>query len=203
MPEKLNWWIGLIFAVGATLFAVASLLSLFPAVAKKLSLNSAAAGTFFAGSIPFTIAAYLQLFQAANAPGHSKKSSLHFFGWQPQNIGWLSSALQFVGTLLFNVNTLNGLLDPSGWMLQELVIWSPNVLGSVLFLASGYLAFIETCHRHWAFRPSDLSWWVVAINLMGCISFMLSALFGVVLPQPIPGWENASLVFTFAGALFF
>ena len=129
MPEKLNWWIGLIFAVGATLFAVASLLSLSPVVAEKLSLNSAAAGTFFAGSIPFTIAAYLQLFQAANAPVHSKKSSLHFFGWQPQNIGWLSSALQFVGTLLFNVNTLNGLLDPSGWMLQEMVIWSPNRLG--------------------------------------------------------------------------
>ena len=68
MPQQLNWWIGIIFAVGALLFALASVLSLWPNLAAAWSLDSTAINAiFFAGSIPFTIAAYLQLFQAANA----------------------------------------------------------------------------------------------------------------------------------------
>ena len=203
MPGKLNWWIGLIFALGASLFALASLLSLLPGLAKALSLESVPPGMFFAGSIPFSIAAYLQLYQAANAHVDRKRTTPILFGWQPHRVGWLASALQFIGTLLFNVNTLSALIDPSGWIVQELIIWSPNVLGSILFLVSGYLAFIEACHRHWAFRPRDISWWVVFINLLGCVCFMLSAVFGVILPQPLAGWESASLGFTFAGAVLF
>jgi hypothetical protein len=70
MPRKLNWWIGTIFAVGSLLFALASVLALAPSLAASWSINSSGINaTFFAGSIPFTVAAYLQLFQAANA-GH-------------------------------------------------------------------------------------------------------------------------------------
>jgi hypothetical protein len=44
--------------------------SLVPDLARMLSINSAAISRiFFVGSIPFTTAAYLQLFQAANAEG--------------------------------------------------------------------------------------------------------------------------------------
>ena len=68
MPGQLNWWIGIIFALGSLLFAVASVLSLAPGLAQVLSLDSTGTNAvFFAGSIPFTIAAYLQLYQAANA----------------------------------------------------------------------------------------------------------------------------------------
>ena len=34
------------------------------------------------------------------------------------------------------------------WFEQELVVWAPNIVGSTLFLASGYLAFVETCHGY-------------------------------------------------------
>jgi hypothetical protein len=228
----LNWWIGSIFAIGSLLFAVASVLSLSPTLAAAWSLDSMQINAiFFAGSIPFTTAGYLQLFQAANAgefspasekgaasekgsglfsrngpQGASQKRGLtpfHFIGWRPRDIGWLSSALQFVGTILFNFNTFDAMIPSINWFGQDLVIWAPNMIGSILFLASGYLAFIETCHAYWAWQPKRISWWVVFTNLLGCVGFMIAALFAIVLPTAHTEAVTLSVVFTLLGAIGF
>jgi hypothetical protein len=209
-PRQLNWWIGTVFAVGSLLFALASVLSLAPALARAWSLDSTAINAiFFAGSIPFTIAAYLQLYQAANAGEFTRDDTQSsrrpvLFGWRPHDIGWLSSALQFVGTILFNINTLDAMIPSLDGLQQDLEIWAPDFVGSILFLTSGYLAFSETCHAHWAWKPSSVSWWVVFTNLLGCVGFMISALFAIVLP----GATNTVAVtlciaFTLLGALCF
>ena len=210
MPQHLNWWIGIIFALGSLLFAVASVLSLRPAVAQAWSLDATQINAiFFMGSIPFTIAAYLQLFQAANAgefrPDSTPLTSpLKLLGWRPHDIGWLSCALQFIGTILFNFNTFDAMLPTLTWFQQDLLIWAPNIIGSILFLASGYLAFTETCHNWWAWKPGSISWWVVLINLLGCVGFMISALLAIVLPGT-PNIEvvHMSIFFTLLGAICF
>ena len=210
MPWQLNWWIGNIFAIGSVLFAAASVLSLAPALAQAWALNTVRINAiFFAGSIPFTIAAYLQLFQAANAgeflPDDAKsRQRPKLFGWQPHDAGWLSSSLQFIGTILFNFNTFDAMIPSLMWFEEDLVIWAPNIIGSILFLVSGYLAFIETCHAHWAWKLKTISWWVVFTNLLGCVGFMISAVFALVLPGP-PNAEaiTLSVVFTLLGAIGF
>jgi hypothetical protein len=209
-PRQLNWWIGTVFALGSLLFAVASILSLAPSLVRAWSLNEMAVNAvFFAGSIPFTTAAYLQLFQAANvAPFAGNESSpkqrRKFFGWRPHDIGWLSSALQFLGTILFNFNTFDAMIPGLTWFEQDLVIWIPDFAGSVLFLFSGYLAFIEACHEHWAWQPKSISWWVVFINLLGCGGFMVSAVFSIVLPGS-PNLEivTVATILTLQGAVCF
>jgi len=209
MPSLMNWWIGVIFAIGAASFAVASLLYLLPSVAKALSLSTDIYNQiYFAGSLPFTTAAYLQLFQAANvvkfgeAPSHQQKIKL--IGWNPSNVGWLSCLLQFFGTILFNVNTLDAQLSRLTWFQQDLLIWAPNIVGSVLFLISGYLAFIETCHAHFAWLPRNSSWWVVLVNLLGCIAFLIAAFLAIVLPGPSnPNLAPLAVVFTLLGAIGF
>jgi hypothetical protein len=207
----LNGWIAILFALGALLFSLGSVLSLAPALARACSLSSTGVNAvYFVGSIPFTMAAYLQLFQAANAPqlSGSKVSSAgsrrKIFGWRPQDIGWLSSALQFAGTILFNINTLDVMHPSPNWIYQDLEIWAPDVIGSVLFLASGCLAFMETCHAYWAWRPSSVSWWVTLVNLAGCIGFMIAALFALVLPDA-PNMEamTVAAAFTLQGAVCF
>ncbi len=208
-PGQLNWWIGVLFAMGSLLFALASLLSLAPSLANAWSLDSTRVNAiFFIGSIPFTFAAYLQLFQAANAgefhpTGASSRSRLTLFGFKPKDIGWLSCALQFVGTILFNFNTGDAMTPSLGWIQQDKYVWAPNMVGSILFLVSGYLAFVETCHAHWAWRPRSLSWWVVFTSLLGCISFMIAALFAVALPITPSEWTTISIVFTLVGAICF
>jgi hypothetical protein len=210
MPRQLNWWIGVVFALGSSLFLLGSVLSLAPGVTQAWGIDNHAINlTFFAGSIPFTTAAYLQLFQAANAGepsphGNAETRSVVLFGWRPHDIGWLSCTLQFPGTLLFNLNTFDALLPNLDWLQQDLAIWAPDTAGSVLFLASGYLAFIETCHAHFAWRPRDIAWWVTFANLLGCVAFMISAVFAFIPPQA-PEFDAAELavLFTLIGAAGF
>ena len=201
-PQSLNWWIGCIFAIGSSLFAAGSLLTLVPQLAKASGLEANINAIFFAGSIPFTTAAWLQLFQAANA-GRSPNQSRKLFGWRPHDVGWLSCALQFAGTILFNFNTFDGMIPGLNWFQSDLAVWTPNILGSLLFFASGYLAWIETCHAHWSFQPREIAWWIVAINLLGCISFLLSAFWGISLPTTPEDWPTISVAFTLAGAICF
>lgn len=203
MPRRLNWWIGAVFAIGSLWFAVGSLLAMWPAMAEALGIGAKAVNwIFFAGSVPFTTAAYLQLHQAANA-GRSGGKRL-WFGWQPKEIGWLSCALQFVGTLLFNVNTFDATIEGLDWLQQDLAIWIPDVAGSVLFLASGYLAYAETCHGHLRWRVEGISWWVTFANLLGCVAFMVSACFAFVPPE-MPAFDAGwwALFFTLLGAVGF
>lgn len=210
MPGQLNWWIGVVFALGSALFALGSVLSLVPALARSWSLDTQAVNAiFFAGSLPFTTAAYLQLFQAANTAAfatHDQAVRRRWagLGWRPRDIGWLSCALQFLGTLLFNVNTFDGMLAGLDWLQADLAVWIPELVGSVLFLASGYLAFIETCHAHLAWKPGSLSWWVTFTNLLGCMAFMVSAVFAFVPMQSTNGDAvTLSLIFTLLGAVGF
>lgn len=208
LGPALNRPIGGLFALGSLLFAAGSILSLWPALAQVASLDSLAVNAvFFAGSIPFTLAAALQWFQAANAApfGASDTGAPRpWLGWRPRDIGWLSCALQFAGTLLFNLNTLDAMRTPSRWLAQDIFVWTPDLVGSILFLASGYLAFVETCHAHGAWRPRELAWWLTAANLFGCVAFMVSAVFAFV-PRHASALPLASMAlsFTLLGAIGF
>ncbi|MGU3576032.1 hypothetical protein ACLBWZ_10895 [Brucellaceae bacterium C25G] len=179
--ESYNCYIGTSFAIGAFIFGLASVLMFFslhcPALSNLTNL------TFFTGSIPFTIAAALEHFQSANSvspdkmgetPARARKIVL--IGWQPFNAGWLSSATQLLGTIAFNISTFNAIAPTDINAINTLEIWAPNFEGSVLFLISGYLAFIEVGNRYWSWKPFNISWQNVFINLLGCIAFMISAL---------------------------
>ncbi len=204
-PRRLNWWIGIGFSVGAFLFALAAILALAPAFGiASNSINR----TYFAGSIFFTAAAFAQLHQAANAPppdgDETRTQARAVFSWRPGDAGWLSCALQFAGTLAFNLSTWDATVPQLDRIEEDLAIWAPDFVGSVLFLVSGWLAFVETCHAHWAWRSQSLSWRITAINLLGCIAFMISAVFGYV-PRPGAAFDPATLstAFTCLGALGF
>ena len=186
------------------------MLCLYPGLAAATAISASATGAiFFAGSLPFTTAAYLQLWQAANAkdiPGDTIKphKRRRLFNWRPRDVGWLSCALQFIGTVLFNINTFDAMSPPPSWIEQDVMVWIPNFFGSIAFLASGYLAFIEVCHRHWAWQPRSLTWWLVFINLMGCMAFMASALTAMSFPGPTNTMLlTLSLAGTLTGALCF
>lgn len=206
-PGELNWWIGIIFAIGASLFAVASMMVLATQYAPRISIDSMTPKfVYFTGSIPFTVAAYLQLFQAANVVSPSARAwrGTRLLGWRPGDLGWLSCFLQFLGTLLFNLNTFDAMIPSLPWFDQELLVWIPDFVGSVLFLSSGYLAFIEASHAYWSWQPKSLSWWVVFVNLLGCIGFMVAAVFSIVLPQEMANkLMIVAVAFTLQGAICF
>ena len=90
------------------------------------------------------------------------------------------------------------------WLGYDILVWVPDYVGSILFLVSGTAAIIEFCSRVWCWQLKSLTWWIVMINLVGCVAFMISAFAAFVRPNPIFGnlltW---STVFTLIGAVCF
>ncbi|CAM3707124.1 hypothetical protein [Kerstersia gyiorum] len=188
-----NRIVGALFAIGSLLFMLGASLSLLPG---SLGLSSPQVGlVYFLGSIPFTMAAYMQHFQSANAPAFSVQQQpaapparIRLIGWQPRSAGWISTLAQFIGTVAFNVNTYDGIGTPANWYLQDTLVWAPDMIGSVLFLISGYLAMLETSHAYWSWRPRELAWQIAFINLWGCIFFMTAAVLAYVPQRQEAAW---------------
>jgi hypothetical protein len=55
--------------------------------------------------------------------------------------------------------------------------------GSVCFLVASALAYAEVCHRWWCMRRRSLSWWIVALNLLGSAAFGVAAIASLVDPS--------------------
>jgi hypothetical protein len=178
-PAAGDWWMGALFAIGSACFAVASFLSQWASVPRP-----GIGVTFFAGSIFFTSAAFLQL-RLSETPA-DKRASL----------------IQFVGTLFFNVSTFMGMQHGFDVKETDLRVWTPDVFGSVCFLVSSWLAYVIVR------RPST-AWRIAALNLLGSIFFGISAIAALVEPsttEPVSAaianaGTTAGAVCFFAGAL--
>ena len=204
-PRSLNWWISVLFMIGSLHFIIGSLLTLAGATYSYLIDL-----IFFSGSLFFTCAGYSQYNQTINAPealdssGDPLKSrKRRLFAWQPHRIDFWATFPQFLGTLAFNVTTFTAFLSV-GWLGYDILVWSPDFVGSVLFLTAGFAAILEYCHHFWCWQPKDLTWWIVMISFVGCIAFMISAFMAFVRPDPI--FDNLATwatIFTLIGAVCF
>jgi hypothetical protein len=201
-PSAVSWWIGILFAIGATCFTLGS----FPIYIKMVS-TIVDYETYFIGSIFFTTAAYLQYLETINAPIHLCRyiiQELRFLTWEPHRIDWWSTLIQFSGTLFFNISTLAAL--PSFLLLSNInnLVWGPDVYGSICFLTASYLAWIEVGNGFWSLKPSNISWRIVALNLIGSIAFGVSAIASYVSPSTgLPLSLTLTNLGTFAGAVCF
>lgn len=166
------------FVIGGALFALGAAVAQFGSGDPVES-----AGIYFAGGLFFNLGGYVSLLQVLNAPRHSPGSASlvtsgwRWWGYEPMRVDWLSACALFVGTLVFAVNLLDSFLQGLTVQQTNRLIWTPDVVGCVLFLISGHLAFAEICHRAWpCLRSRSLGWWVVAVNQLGSVLFMASAL---------------------------
>ena len=180
-PRTIGWWIALLFAIGSFLFA----LGVVPAYASAVG-PAADAMTFFAGSIFFTSAGYLQFFQAINAPtdvAGGARARRRWIAWQPARIDWWACGVQSIGTVFFNVSTYAATRSALDAAQAHQHVWRPDMLGSIAFMVASSLAWFEVCHGWWAVRTRSVSWWIVAMNLVGSIAFLLSAFAAYINPE--------------------
>jgi hypothetical protein len=200
-PRRLSWWIGVLFAIGATCFFVGPLPGFVELVGSGID-----GLVFFVGSVFFTTAAALQCVETFNADRGPAAESHRFriVAFEPGRIDWWSSIVQFAGTLLFNVNTYHAMSTGFDNPSYDRLVWAPDVIGSACFLVSGYLAYAEASGG--LLRPArrTLGWWIAAVNLVGCIAFGISAIAAYVVPSSGSVvdlvWANA---FTAFGGLCF
>jgi hypothetical protein len=200
-PERASWWIGVLFAIGATCFLVAP----FPGFEQLVGSGTDGA-VFFVGSIFFTTAAGLQCLETFNADRGPASGQRRFrvVAFEPRRIDWWSSVVQFAGTILFNVNTFRALqtgFDTPGY---DRLVWAPDAVGSICFLVSGYLAYVEVTGRLLGTPKPTIEWTIAAVNLLGCVAFGLAAIGGYVVPASGSVWHLAAAnLFTAFGGLCF
>jgi hypothetical protein len=147
-----NRLIGALFAVGSACFVIAP----FPGFLQLVGAGADGA-VFFAGSIFFTSAAFLQWRQSPRDP---------------------AGIVQLAGTLFFNRSTFNALQEGLSTEATDHLVWRPDALGSICFLVASALAW-------WALRDRgrDREWWIGALNMLGSILFGLSAIAAYVVPE--------------------
>jgi hypothetical protein len=200
---RLNLVAAVAFTVGGSLFALGAFFAQND-VGTLTTVNI----TYLVGGFFFSLGGYASVVLAANgatdeSPG-DRSSPMRWWGYQPRQLGWLSAAVLFVGTLLFAVSLIAAFaqsLTPrqsNGW------IWFPDIAGCVCFLVSGHLALLDACGGHIGVRVHSLSWWVVAVNQFGSFLFFLAGVAAFTRPATSRaldiGLVNGG---TFAGAVCF
>ena len=151
--------------------------------------------TFVAGSVFFTVAALTQWLLCGRP---------RFAGWRGGPASdWWSSAIQFAGTLCFNLSTTAALLQLTTVDGQP-SYWRPDVYGSAAFLISSVMAFNACAMRDRLWDPEARVWRVAWFNLLGSVFFAISAIAARSEPGSVnsvnPTLDNVG---TFVGALGF
>jgi len=209
-PWRIGWWVGVLFMFGSALFAIGGAMGTWPDMTLIRSIDQSHIGwIFFVGSLFFTAAGYLQWLEVINgdlgatpSPGSAPHRWL-FYGWRPRNLGYMAVGAQLIGTLLFNMNTADAMISGLDWMDQDMLVWAPNMLGSVCFLVASHASIMEVSHRYWTWQFHSLSWWITAVNMLGSIFFMVSAVCSFVEPGDTLAAPWLANFGTFAGAVCF
>ncbi|MEK9524207.1 hypothetical protein ACIOMM_34275 [Streptomyces sp. NPDC087908] len=175
--RRLNAVAATAFIIGGALFAAGASVALFGS-----GDATTCASIYFTGGLFFNCGGYVSLLQAVNAPRHTPGAEgtlvaerWRWWSYEPLRIDWLSAVVLFAGTLVFAVNLLDSFLQGLTTQQTNRLVWAPDVIGCVLFLISGHLSLAEICHGRPCLRRRDLGWWIVAVNQLGSILFMVSA----------------------------
>ncbi|MCU0307051.1 MAG: hypothetical protein MUE51_04635 [Thermoleophilia bacterium] len=196
-PRRLAWWIGVLFAAGSALFAAGAGVDLAGGDA------AVAAVVYFSGSIFFTTAAAGQFAEALNA---GRTSGGRRWAWAPRRADWLATAVQLVGTVLFNVNTALAIPQGLSARQEDALVWAPDAVGSACFLIASWVAWAEACGGRVRLRARGdvLEWRIGAANMAGSVLFAVSAAAALVLPSTGAALDDglASLA-TLGGAIGF
>src|SRR6266550_282782 len=154
---RLAWdrWIAVGFAIGSACFFIGP----FPGFVQLVG-TGADGVVFFAGSVFFTLAAALEV----------RESTLSLGRRWSADASWWSAAIQFAGTLLFNVSTFSAMQSGLSTHQQNKLVWAPDLIGSACFLVSGWLGYAVTTgphllHARWLPERRDRAWKMAAVNL--------------------------------------
>lgn len=183
------------FVLGGSLFCAGALLAQAHVGGPRL-----AAAVFLAGGVFFTTGGYSSVLLVANAGGEEWR----WWSTEPTRLDWASAVTLFVGTLYFGGSLLAALIGDLTTAQEHRLVWSPEVVGCVLFLVSGHLALLGLRRRRRGEEVSRLDWWIAISNQVGSVLFMAAAIAAFV--RPTTGDELAVGIAnwsTFAGAACF
>ncbi len=205
-PDHLNTTIAWLFMAGSACFVVGSVPAYLSATGGWVD-----GVTYVVGSVFFTCASYGQLVQA-QSPGTTgvdeatqrRAVRARLVGWRPRDRAWLAAALQFPGTVFFNISTTAALTHNATAAQSDRYVWRPDLYGSTLFLVSSAVGVLAVSPRFLSVRPESPAWRIAWVNLLGSVLFMGSAIASYVVPSSDEVLDTRIAVAgTFFGAVCF
>lgn len=196
------------FVIGGSLFAIGA------ALAQTGAAPSLYLSVYLVGGVFFSTGGYASVVQVVNEPdepGGLAPSRWRWWSREPGRLAWLSAAILFTGTLVFAINLVDSFIEGLDATVEDRLVWSPDIVGCLLFLISGHVAMVGIAggwRRFW--RRRDLGWWIVAVNQLGSVLFMVSAIASFVRPSTgaqlavgIANWGTltGALCFAIAGVM--
>jgi hypothetical protein len=162
------------FLVGGSLFAIGALLAQADIGGPRL-----AAVVYLIGGVFFSTGGYASVLLAINAPHRRRDGAWAGERWrwwarEPRNVDYLAAAVLFAGTIVFGINLVDSLLGSLTPAQEDRLVWNPDIIGCLLFLISGFLAMVDISGSWWRLRGEGLGWWIVFVNQVGSVLFMVS-----------------------------
>jgi hypothetical protein len=202
-PGRSDWQVAALFIVGSSCFALGA----FPPYADAVGPQVDGI-TYFVGSLFFTSAALLQVLISSGIvrADERPRASVRWRGRvrSPDRAEWWAGAVQFVGTLMFNISTYEAMQQGLSAAEAQRRVWTPDARGCIAFLVASALAYADVRRPWLRWRPRDLGWSVATLNMVGSIAFAVSAIGAYTIPST---GELASLVLdnlgTFVGGICF
>ena len=204
--RRANFVAATAFLIGGSLFAIGAALA-------QAGVGATTCTTvYLVGGVFFSTGGYTSVLQVVNEPGEGAAAPSGCWRWwgrQPGRLQWLSAAALFLGTLVFAVNIVDSFLTELSPAAENRLVWSPDMIGCALFLISGHLALVGIGGWHF-WRRRDLGWWIIAVNQVGSMLFMVSAVASFVRPSSgdlvstgIANWGTltGALCFAIAGLM--
>lgn len=186
----------LVNAVAATAFLIGGSLFALGAALAQAGVNPTACATIYlVGGVFFSTGGYGSVVQVRGEPRLQRSSAV----------------VLFAGTLVFAINLIDSFIQELTPAAFDRLVWSPDMVGCALFLISGHLAMAGIAGRFWAvWHRRDLGWWIIAVNQLGSVLFMVSAVATFVRPSSgdmlatgIANWGTllGALCFAIAGLM--
>lgn len=201
-------------AVAATAFLIGgSLFALGAALAQSGVNPTACATIYLIGGVFFSTGGYASVLQVVNEPDANGVPPARWRWWshEPRRLQWLSAVVLFTGTIVFAINLVDSFIQELTPAAFDRLVWSPDMIGCVLFLISGHLAMAGIAGGFWrVWHRRDLGWWIIAVNQLGSVLFMVSAVTSFVRPSSgdmvatgIANWGTltGALCFAIAGLM--
>jgi hypothetical protein len=199
----------LLNAVAATAFLIGgSLFAIGAALAQAGVSTTACASVYLVGGVFFSTGGYSSVLQVVNEPdGSAAEPRWRWWSREPGRLQWLSAVVLFAGTLVFAINLVDSFIAELSPAAEDRLVWSPDMVGCALFLVSGHLALVEIGGGRRFWRHRDLGWWIVGVNQIGSVLFMVSAVASFVEPASaeavnvgVANWGTLTGALCFAAA---
>jgi hypothetical protein len=176
----------LVNAVAATAFLLGGSLFALGAALAQAGVNPTACATIYlVGGVFFSTGGYTSVLQVVNEPGEGVAAPARWRWWsrEPRRLQWLSAVVLFAGTIVFAINLVDSFIAELSPAAANRLVWSPDMVGCALFLVSGHLALVGIGGGRRFWQRRDLGWWIIAVNQVGSVLFMASAVASFVSPS--------------------